>query len=119
MCHAISGRRSHRGRIVALGAFALLVPIALELLGIAPASHAFVDGALVLESRLFAFSEPFTPIFLMIVNLGLTIFTARYVCHFRDALTSADLRQLSQLWQLRQLVPERVRSATSDPPSRA
>jgi hypothetical protein len=119
MCHAITGRRAHRSMIMAMGALALLVPVALELLGIVPASHAIVNGALVVTSRVFELREPLTPLFLVIVNVGLVIFTARYVGHYREALASAELRHLSQLWQLRQLVPERVRSATTDPPPSA
>ena len=116
MCHAITSRRRHRTLIMLLGVLALIIPVAFELLGIVPVSHAFIDGALVITSRVFELSEPITPIFLVIVNVGLVMFTARYVGHYRDALASAELRHLSQLWQLRQLVPERARSAATDPP---
>jgi len=116
MCHVITGRRAHRTVIMATGVLALLIPVAFELLGLVAPSHAIVNGALVVTSRVFELREPLTPIFLVIVNVGLVVFTARYVGHYREALANAELRRLSQLWQLRQLVPERVRSATTDPP---
>ncbi len=116
ICHAISGRRSQRTQIIALGTLALLVPTTLEMLGIIPPSHAFVDGSLVVTSRLFEMKEPVAPIFLVLVNVGLVVFSSVFVGQYRDALSRAQLRHLSQLWMLRQLVPERARSATSEPP---
>jgi eukaryotic-like serine/threonine-protein kinase len=116
ICHAITTRRQHRPTIVALGILTLLVPVALELAGIGPNAHTFVDGSLVLSSQVFELRETTTPIFLLLANIGMLVFSARYVGHYRNALARAELSQLSQLWQLRQLVPERARSATSEPP---
>ena len=119
ICHAVTGRRQHRPMIIGLGVLAMLVPVTLELMGVGPNSHAFVDGALVLRSSIFDLREESTPIFLLLANIGMLVFSVRYVGHYRNALAHAELRHLSQLWQLRQLVPERARAATSEPPRAA
>jgi serine/threonine-protein kinase len=117
--HVVAGRDRHRRVIVCLGVLTMLVPLALELLGLMPEGPVVVDGALLVRSPVFVLSEPLTPIFLVCINVGILIFTSRLVGHYRDALGRAELNHLSQLWQLRQLVPEGVRRVTSEaPPSR-
>ena len=46
ICHAISARRRHRTQVILLGTLALLVPTTLELLGLVPATHEFINGTL-------------------------------------------------------------------------
>jgi serine/threonine-protein kinase len=116
ICHVVAGRRQQRRMIISIGALALLVPVALELFGLVPSSHSFQGGSLVITSHTFDFREPLAPIFLVLTSLGFLVFTARYLGHFCDVLGRAEIHRLSQLWQLRQLVPERVRKATSEPP---
>lgn len=116
ICHAVACRRRHRRLVVLFGVLAILIPMSLELFGILPRSWELVAGALVIHGHAFELREPFAPLFLMLANVGFLLFTARYIGHFREAMRRAELARLAQLWQLRQLVPERVRSATSEHP---
>ena len=116
ICQAVGGRRRHRRFIVVSGVLALVVPVLLELTGVVPPAHGFVDGSLVVTSRVVELREPLATIFSLLVNLGLLLFASIYVAQFRDALHRAEGRNHLSLWQLKNLVPERVRAATSAPP---
>jgi serine/threonine-protein kinase len=119
ICHAVTVRERQRPAVIAIGALALLVPLVLELVGVGPNHHSFVNGTLVLSSQVFDFHPIKTPIFLMVANIGMLVFASMYVSHYKNALARSELRNVSQLWQLRQLVPESARSATSRPPPEA
>lgn len=116
ICHAVASRPRQRRAVIGIGVLALLVPVALELFGVVPPCNVFEHGSLVITSIAFHLRQPLTPIFLVIANVAFLVFTSRYLGKSRDDLTRAEIRHLSHLWQLRQLVPEEVRSATSDPP---
>lgn len=117
--HAIAGRPTQRRAIIGIGILSLLVPMVLEAFGVLQASSVFAGGSLVVTSRVVDLHESFTTVFLLVCNVGLIAFTSFYVGDFRDALSRAEAKNLLQLWQLRRLVPEDVRAATSDRPAPA
>jgi serine/threonine-protein kinase len=115
MAHVVIGRREHRRAVVAIGALALLVPLALELAGVVPPSFAYRDGALVATSPLVTFRETFTTPFFVIINLGLVVFGSLGIGRYRDALARGEERTIMQAWLLARLVPEPVREVAGSP----
>ena len=119
ICHAVTVRERQRPAVIAIGALAFLVPLLLEIMGIGPNHHAFVHGTLILSSQVFDFHPVETTLFLLVANIGMLVFAAVYVSHYKNALARSEQRNVSQLWQLRQLVPESARPAASQPPPEA
>ena len=115
-CHIIAARPHHRLIVLLLGTLSILVPVTLEVLGVIPATSRYENGSFIVTSGVAELREPYASVFFLLVNIGVVWFTAIYVGQFKDALTQAQTTNLLSLWQLRQLVPENVRAATSDPP---
>ncbi|MBX3189004.1 MAG: serine/threonine protein kinase [Labilithrix sp.] len=118
MAHVVVGRREHRTAIVCIGALALIIPLAAELLGLVPPTFDFHDGVLTITSPLVHLRGAIALPFFVLANLGLVIFASLGLRRHRDAQILAEQRSAMQLWLLRHLVPAPARAATSDPPAR-
>lgn len=81
---------------------AVLVPLALEGLGVIPPSFRFENGSLVLLPRLVTF-DAWTLGTLVIVTIAAIVMIGAWVVRFRNVLTEAERRVHVQAWQLKQL----------------
>jgi serine/threonine-protein kinase len=104
-----------RAWTIALGAFAILIPFALELTGVLPPSMEFRDGALAILPRLTAFKPGPTMLFLLLSNVALVIIPAMLVARLRDDARRAERRLLTHLWHLRQVMPDSAQDAARVP----
>ncbi|MBK8261182.1 MAG: protein kinase [Nannocystis sp.] len=87
------------------GALAILIPLALELLGLVSASYSFGGGELTVRSRLVQLEQGPTLAFLALTSLA-TLATAVWIFgELREGVLRAEERLLLYGWQLRQMVP--------------
>jgi hypothetical protein len=106
---------SRRVTIVVLNCLAIVVPAALQWLGVVPSSYAFEHGVLSIQPVMLSFPAVPTHVFLLVSNVALVITGCAMVARFRDTLTSAEERMHVLAWQLRQLVPDEARPASAPP----
>ena len=109
MANAIALSLQTRGRrriaLVTLASMAMVVPAALELIGILPASYTFIDDTMVVRPHLTDLPRYQTLVLLWVGNLAAIVLPAALVSRPRDALRDAERRLAVVAWQLRQLVP--------------
>ncbi len=114
------GEKEHWRKAIALGALSVVVPFALQLAGVLPASYGFQEGALVVLPRVTSFPPAGTLAFLLIASVGVIVAPALIASRVRSSLTRAEERLFMQSWMLKRLVPDQARSAASvmpGPPS--
>ncbi len=93
--------------LLLLGLGAILVPLALEYLGLAPASYAFEDGSIRILSNLVEF-RPVPSLLLLALGSIMTIVATYFsVGRAVDALVASERRNFAQAWRLRQILPVR------------
>ena len=114
---AIHLDRWHRWLAVGCGCLVLLVPMALEALGILPPSYSFVNGDLVVHAHGLELREGPTTLFLGIISVAAVITGSVVVGGVRNALREAEERLYLYAWHLREFVPQAARPATD--PTRA
>jgi serine/threonine-protein kinase len=94
-----------RRATLGLGLAAVLVPVALELLGLARPSYVFEPGSIRIVSDLVEF-RPLPALALLatgsIVTVAATVFT---VSRAVEGLVRSERRNFAQAWRLRQLLP--------------
>jgi len=105
--HASKGGR--RTAVILLGTLAILVPLALELLGVVPSSFAFADGRLTITSRVAELAFTPTVVLLTTLSVALAVIPSLIVARAHDAAEEAKERLAAHLWHLRQLVPADAR----------
>ncbi len=103
-----SGAR--RAAVVAIGTLALLVPFALELLGVVPASFAFEGGRLVLLPRLMELTSASTLPLLLLGNVAVVVVPSLIVGRLADNALATKKAHIKHLSWLRQLVPDEARA---------
>ena len=111
-----AGHKKGRILAVSLGNLAILVPVAMEWLGILPPSYLFVNNTIVIMPHVLNYPRTPTMVFLLVSNIMSIVTAAVFVSRVRDALNVAQERLVVQSWQLRQLVPHDAKSAMSSPP---
>lgn len=111
-----SAHRGGRRLAVMAGWGAILVPLALQLLGVLPNPYVFENGAIVIRPNALNFPETPTLIFLTVSSLASLGTAAIFVSRVRDALNAAQRRLVLQSWQLRQLMPKDAHGAMSKAP---
>jgi serine/threonine-protein kinase len=104
-----------RAWTIAIGAFAILIPFALELLGVLPPSMEIRDGALRILPRLSEFKPGPTMLLLLVSNVALVVVPSIVVGRMRDDARRADRTLLTHLWQLRQVMPDAAQEAARVP----
>ena len=97
--------KSHRVFSTAVFALAVGAPALLAWAGLHPVTRRFVDGAFILMPGAIQLPRDGTFVFLTMVNMLVLLFTAKFAGEYRDQLTSLELENHLQAWQLRQLVP--------------
>jgi len=88
------------------GCLAILVPLALPLVGLAPYSYVSEGGGLLLRPTWLALPPVPTAAIITVGTLIAIMNGVRGVAAVRDALTSAERRNQMQRWQLQQLLPD-------------
>jgi eukaryotic-like serine/threonine-protein kinase len=112
----VAADRSRRGPAIFLGCCSILLPLAVEWLGVTLPSYAFEQGRFVTLPRALEFPEKPTLVFLLITNVALLVTAALFVGRFKDALTATENRLYTQTWHLRQLVPGEAQASIVPPP---
>jgi len=114
----VSPPRRRRGAIV-VGVLTILVPFALEQLGVLPTRYVFADGAITILPFLASYTPLPTTAFLVFSNVALVVTACFFVARFRDAQLAAEERVILHAWQLRQMTPTAAHEAMPSvhPPS--
>lgn len=89
---------------IGVGGAAVVVPLALELVGVLPRSYEFTADAIVVHAQLASFPMGPTVGYFLVILLGPLIAVCAYVIRIRDRLLEAEGRIRVQAWQLRQIV---------------
>src|SRR5262249_30576759 len=97
--------RARRTLAIAAGVLAIVVPLALQLLGVIPTSYAFTSHEMVIRPLLVDLPPGLTTIILLLANVTPIVVVSFAVGQLRDALSYAEERIHTQAWQLRQLLP--------------
>ncbi len=118
--YLLYGERERWRHAVALGALSIILPFALQIAGVMPASYEFTDGKLMVLPRITNFPPAGTLAFLLLASVGLIVAPAIIASRVRASLARAEERLFMQSWMLKHLVPDQARSAASvrpGPPS--
>jgi eukaryotic-like serine/threonine-protein kinase len=110
---AVSTRadRSKRSLLLVFGAVGLVVPFALQFLGVLPASYAFSGGVITIQPWAVNFPGSSVALLLLAEALAVLIVPMLVIGRSIDALVSAERRVFAQAWTLRQLMPDEARGA--------
>lgn len=110
------GDRMRVSAVIAAGALALIVPVALELAGALPRSFAFESGRLVILPRMLAFTPGPTLFLLAAVHAAIFLGATFAFWHARR-VNRAEVARLHLLsWHLRQIVPAHARELLDGAP---
>jgi hypothetical protein len=93
------------------GLILMLVPVGLELAGLAPSSYVFEDSRLITLPQMIELPKLGTFAFISLANVGLGLALAIFVARLRSELTGAQQRELLRAWQLRRLPEELMRAS--------
>ena len=115
MLNQMPPNRTGRGRVIAIFCAAIAVPAALQWAGILPATYVFEHGSLTILPGMLSFPAVPTHVFLLTTNVGLIVMSSLILGRFRDTLSDVEQRLHVQTWQLRQMVPEEARPASTPP----
>jgi eukaryotic-like serine/threonine-protein kinase len=109
MLFTMSAERPARLFTLLAGVLAMLVPFALELLGLVPPSYAFHEGVMRVLPRAAEFPALPTIVCLILTSVSMVIIPGLVVSQLRDRLQAAERRLYLQAWNLSQLVPSAAR----------
>ncbi len=93
------------------GAFAIVAPLGLELLGLLPGSYLFEDGRLIVVPQMNELPEVATYGFLAVANVAAALAPALFVSRLRAELERAQERELVRAWRFRRLPEELIRAS--------
>jgi eukaryotic-like serine/threonine-protein kinase len=95
----------HLRVLVAFGIASILVPWALEHIGVLAPSYSYGDDALVVHANFVSFPQLPTEVTLVFANVGTVLMAALALSRARRGLHDARKRLAVQKWQLEQIVP--------------
>jgi serine/threonine-protein kinase len=98
--------RGARALVIGIGVLAVVVPLALELVGLLPPSYEFRDGYMLVLPRMHDFSPGATLLFLSYVGLGHIISISVLMGRLNESRLAAIQKLQKQTWQLKQLVSD-------------
>ncbi len=102
--------KSHRLLSMAVGVAAVAVPVALDLLGLLPASQVFTDAGMLITPGSLSFPRIPMTVFLTVISIGTVLTGAISVTRVRDVLNETEHRLHVHNWHMRELLaPERRR----------
>jgi serine/threonine-protein kinase len=104
-----------RGRVlvVVLNCLAIAAPVALQAMGVLPASYVFEHDTIVIRPFMLGFPALPTQVFLLVNTLALIVAASVMLARVRNLLTGIEEQMYVHTWQLRQLVPEQARPASA------
>jgi serine/threonine-protein kinase len=105
VCFVLAARPEVRRTAVGAACLAMIVPMFLEWYGVHPVSIQFESDSMRIAAGAIHLPPNGTYLFLGITYVVLLLLASRFVGAYRDALTTAETRNMLQAWQLRQLVP--------------
>jgi eukaryotic-like serine/threonine-protein kinase len=104
--------------ILVVSAVGLVVPVALEALGVTAPSYEFRDGTLVILPRMTHLPPTLTASILLLSNVVLVLLPGLLVARVSRRLTSAEEQIFMLNWNLQHMLPDAVRGAmTGSAPS--
>ncbi|MEZ4391516.1 MAG: serine/threonine-protein kinase [Polyangiales bacterium] len=103
MFGVVYGRAGERAMMVAVSVLAVVMPLALEALGVVGESYRFVPEGVLILPRTLALEPVRTTAALLWSCLGFITFPALLLGRLRDDLAGAERHIALQAWQLRQL----------------
>jgi serine/threonine-protein kinase len=98
--------RGARALVISIGVLAVVVPLALEQVGLLPPSYEFRDGYMLVLPRMHFFSPGATLLFLCYVGLGHIVSISVLMGRLNEARLAAIEKAHKQTWQLKQLVSD-------------
>ena len=98
--------RSARALMIGIGVLAVVVPLALELLGLLPPSYRFTDEGLFILPRMHHFPHGATLVFLCWIGLSQIISISVMMGRLHEARIRALEKLHKQTWQLKKLVSD-------------
>jgi hypothetical protein len=101
-----SPTRGARALVITIGVLAVIVPLALETIGLLPPSYQFRDGVLVILPVMHEFPKTATIVFLSYIGLGHIISISLIMGRMHEARVAALHKLHVHTWQLKQLVSE-------------
>jgi serine/threonine-protein kinase len=105
-----------RALVIGTGSFAILGPLALELLGIIPRSYLFEHGKMVIVPQGLLLPEMPTLCALTLGTIFLIVAPAVIMGRVQMSLRNAETRSAMQAWHLRHLLPDEARPKSVPPP---
>jgi eukaryotic-like serine/threonine-protein kinase len=108
-CMQVTGVR--RLGYLAAAAAVVVVPLALELLGILPPSYRFEGGHVILDPHLTSLPQTATLVFLVTATVAAIVVPPLLLSRTRDSLRRAERDLSIHTWQMEQLLPADARSA--------
>ena len=106
-----------RGIMLVIACVGWTVAVFGEMGGLFPDVVRFEAGGIFIKSPVIDFPETLTTMYLYAAVLAVIVFPALIIGALRNMYHAADERTRLQAWQLHQLVPDEVTSATAPPPS--
>ena len=109
---ALFGERRDRPIYLAASALTTILPLGLELAGVAPGSYAFSDAGMLVMPHLASFPRVATLALLLFANLALVLTPPPLLIgRMRDTLARHEERLFAYTYRLRQLLPLEARIA--------
>ena len=93
---------------------AVVGPMALAWMGALPLPYVFRDGNMCITPFAHAFPPTGALVFLLLISVAIVSGTTANAGTHTNALSDAQQRLFVQAWQLRQLVPESLRSSRAE-----
>jgi eukaryotic-like serine/threonine-protein kinase len=98
---------------IVLGVLTVLVPFALQSLGVLPAPYAFEGGRMVVLPLMTALPPEGTKVYLLLASVAVIVAPTIVITRMRDALARAEERAFLHAWNLQRLLPGRTRDAAA------
>jgi serine/threonine-protein kinase len=108
------GQRRWQLFVGVMACLAVVGPMALAWMGVLPLPYAFRDGSMCIVPFLHGFPPTATLVFLFLISVATVAGTTANAAPHANALADAQQRLFVQAWQLRQLVPESLRSSRAE-----
>ncbi|AKF04195.1 serine/threonine-protein kinase [Sandaracinus amylolyticus] len=109
MFFALHADARHRVWVTIAGVLAIVLPFALDVLGVTPPAYSFSSSGLHAEPRIVELPEATTTITLLLTSTLLVVVPTLMNARMRDALGDAERRLTTQAWRLRQMLPAGTR----------
>jgi serine/threonine-protein kinase len=111
--------RVWRVTTIAIGTLAILVPAALEALGVVSPSYVFQGGTMSIVPHVLNLPQVPTLIILAVSSALSVVVSTFYVGSVRDQLSNTELELQRYIWQIKHLVPEDARLSVPAVPANA